>query len=68
MKRTIFSFFSLFLVLQTALSQSMSWNQRYQDYFNLYKDIAIEQMQKYHIPASITLAQGVLEQSFWHQV
>ena len=61
MKRTIFSFFSLFLVLQTALSQSMSWNQRYQDYFNLYKDIAIEQMQKYHIPASITLAQGVLE-------
>ena len=61
MKRTIFSLFSLFLVLQTALSQSMSWNQRYQDYFNLYKDIAIEQMQKYHIPASITLAQGVLE-------
>ena len=46
MKRTIFSLFSLFLVFQTALSQSMSWNQRYQDYFNLYKDIAIEQMQK----------------------
>jgi len=37
------------------------WNQTYQEYFNQYKDIAIEQMQKYHIPASITLAQGVFE-------
>ncbi len=39
----------------------MVWTQRYQDYFDLYKDVAIEQMLKYRIPASITLAQGVLE-------
>ena len=39
----------------------MAWSQRYQDYFNTYKDIAIEQMLQYKIPASITLAQGVLE-------
>ena len=30
-------------------------------YINQYKDIAIEQMRKYRIPASITLAQGLLE-------
>lgn len=31
------------------------------EYINQYKDIAIEQMRKYRIPASITLAQGLLE-------
>lgn len=33
----------------------------YVTYINQYKDIAIEQMRKYHIPASITLAQALLE-------
>lgn len=37
------------------------WNQTYQQYINQYKDLAIEQMIKYRIPASITLAQGLLE-------
>ncbi len=32
-----------------------------QDYINLYKNIAIEEMQQFGIPASITLAQGLLE-------
>lgn len=36
-------------------------NALYQAYFDRYKDIAIEQMLKYKIPASITLAQGVFE-------
>ena len=36
-------------------------NSAYEDYINRYKDIAIEQMMKHHIPASITLAQGLLE-------
>ena len=44
-----------------ASAQHIVWNQRYQDYFDTYKDVAIEQMLKYRIPASITLAQGVLE-------
>lgn len=39
----------------------MKWSQQYQQYFDQYKDYAIEQMRRYHIPASITLAQGVLE-------
>lgn len=36
-------------------------NNDYIAYINQYKDIAIEQMRKYRIPASITLAQGLLE-------
>lgn len=36
-------------------------NNDYVAYINQYKDIAIEQMRKYRIPASITLAQGLLE-------
>ena len=61
MKRFIFLFSFLTFVAQTASSQSMSWNKAYQDYFDLYCDVAIEQMKLYKIPASITLAQGVLE-------
>ena len=44
----------------SAFSQ-IKWNSAYQQYIDQYKDIAIEQMQLYHIPASITLAQGLLE-------
>ena len=51
----------MFVASQMVISQNMTWNQRYQDYFDKYKDVAVEQMLKYHIPASITLAQGVLE-------
>lgn len=36
-------------------------NQAYWSYIDKYKDWAIEQMNQYHIPASITLAQGLLE-------
>jgi LysM repeat protein len=39
----------------------MRWNEKYQQYINQYKDIAIEQMQRWGIPASITLAQGLFE-------
>lgn len=39
----------------------MKWNSSYQQYIDTYKDLAIEQMLKYGIPASITLAQGVYE-------
>ncbi len=44
---------------------SMIWaqrtNQAYWTYIDKYKDWAIEQMRDYRIPASITLAQGLLE-------
>ena len=51
-------------LLFCATSQAqMKWKQTYQTYINQYKDLAIEQMLRYHIPASITLAQGLFESS-----
>ena len=38
------------------MKAQMKWSQTYQKYFDQYKDLAIEQMLRYHIPASITLA------------
>ena len=54
------------LIIATLLGISsakaqMRWNQVYQTYINQYKDLAIEQMLRYKIPASITLAQGLFE-------
>ena len=49
-------FIACFLVLA-----SYAQNDPYVTYIEKYKDVAIEQMHKYHIPASITLAQGLLE-------
>ena len=54
-------FVSIALLTALQLQAQTSWNQTYQQYINQYKDIAIEQMQRYHIPASITLAQGLFE-------
>ena len=36
------------------------------DYINLYSTYAMEQMMRYGIPASVTLAQGILELSLIH--
>ena len=55
-KKILFSLFSL--MMATSL---LAQNNDYVAYVNQYKDLAIEQMRKYHIPASITLAQGILE-------
>ncbi len=60
MKRPLFTFFLLFAILGTALSQ-VKWNKAYSDYFNQWGEVAMQQMIQYRIPASITLAQGVLE-------
>lgn len=55
----------LFLFLMTGsvsvVAQQQKWNQRYQTYIDQYRDMAIEQMLRNKIPASITLAQGILE-------
>lgn len=56
----VFLFFSLLTFSQPK------WNQRYQDYIDAYKNLAIEQMLKYEVPASITLAQGLLESAAGH--
>ena len=41
--------------------QGQSRNKQYEDYIKKYRDIAVEEMKRYHIPASITLAHGLLE-------
>lgn len=55
----------IIILLLLAISFSTAIAQRQQEsyltYIAQYKDLAIEQMLKYHIPASITLSQGLLE-------
>ena len=50
---------TLFLLV-TALSAAAQ-NQQYVKYIEQYKSLAVDQMKKYNIPASITLAQALLE-------
>ena len=40
---------------------SAQTRQTKEEYINRYKDIAIDHMERYGIPASITMAQGILE-------
>ena len=62
MKKYLLILFTIFYSLFTSVAQT-TWNRTYQQYIDQYKDVAIEQMQRHHIPASITLAQGLLESS-----
>jgi LysM repeat protein len=52
---------SIITFLCVSLNAQLKWNSRYQAYIDQYKDLAIAEMLKYNIPASITLAQGLLE-------
>lgn len=61
MKRPIILFFLLLTVCSTAFAQRVTWNKVYSDYFDKWGEVAVQQMVQYRIPASITLAQGVLE-------
>lgn len=57
-------YFLLLLALCAHFSGAyalQSQNTAYQLYISQFKDLAIEQMQRYRIPASITLAQGLFE-------
>ena len=58
-RKLLTTFFVCVLGLQLATAQTR--NNVYQNYIDTYKVVAILQMQKYQIPASITLAQGLLE-------
>ena len=60
MRKTAVLLFLIYVSCCAAFAQ-MRWNSAYQTYFDQYKDLAIEQMMRYNIPASITLAQGVFE-------
>lgn len=51
----------LLIVCSSLPLMAQRTNQAYWTYIDKYKDWAIEQMKNYRIPASITLAQGLLE-------
>ena len=51
----------LLLVSLQCYSQSMRKNAAYERYIGRYAEIAVEQMKLHGIPASITLAQGLIE-------
>ena len=60
LQKHLFCIFSaFFLVFASGFAQSA--DSRYRDYINLYAEMAVEQQKQYGIPASITLAQGLLE-------
>lgn len=56
--RTLFMVFVLFFSSMTVFAQSSA---DILSYINKYKDIALDQEKQYGIPATITLAQGILE-------
>lgn len=52
------------LLVCSLMVSSWVWGQRnsaYQQYIDKYKDMAVEHMRRYKIPASITLSQALLE-------
>lgn len=53
--------FQIIFLCVNPVKAQMKVNGAYELYFSQFKDLAIEQMERYHIPASITLAQGVFE-------
>ena len=59
MKRISVTFFSILVFFTYGQLPERKLSK--EDYIELYKEIAIEEMNTYRIPASITLAQGILE-------
>lgn len=57
----ILSFPSCGVTKSSNRSVNTTKNQNYVDYINKYSTLAVQNMYKYRIPASITLAQGLLE-------
>ncbi len=47
------------LTLMPAFSQTR--NKAYEEYIRKYRKVAVDEMKRYHVPASITLAQGLIE-------
>jgi len=55
------AFFTTLLLITNFLAAQKLTNSDYAEYIKEYKSIAIREMLQYNIPASITLAQGMLE-------
>lgn len=54
-------FIFLLCMVSCFLAQAQTRNKQYEEYIKKYRELAVDEMKKYHIPASITLAQGLLE-------
>lgn len=53
--------FSIFFLGSLAVNAQGKRSKLYNDYVDQYSNVAVQHMKKYKIPASITLAQGLLE-------
>jgi len=60
MRRIVISAFSILLFMQLS-AKAQYTEADIHKYIDTYKEIAIDKMDKYKIPASITLAQGIFE-------
>ncbi len=60
-KKAIFAALILALSFSTAAAQSRATRITREEYIDRYKAIAVDQKVRYGIPASITMAQGILE-------
>ncbi|MFZ4522586.1 MAG: glucosaminidase domain-containing protein [Bacteroidales bacterium] len=60
-KTNIFLFLSILIFNGRLVAQQAEYNAIVASYIQAYKDIAVAEMKEFHIPASITLAQGILE-------
>ena len=54
-----------FLFISITTVQAQRRNARYNEYIKQYAPLAVEQMQRHKIPASITLAQAVRGKVRW---
>lgn len=54
---------ALLLICCAAVSNAQTKNPKYEEYISKYADLAVECQKAHGIPASITLAQGILESS-----
>lgn len=61
MKKIEYTIFSVLLVVLSIGTLSASVRQTREEYIEKYKKIAVAHMERYGIPASITMAQGILE-------
>jgi len=59
--KQILNFCLIFIAFSAISVHAQTKHQRYLDYIERYKQIALESERDYGIPASITLAQGLLE-------
>lgn len=61
----VYPFIFMYIIIVPRLFSAWGRSQRkltsYQKYISKYSDLAIQHQKKYRIPASITLAQGLLE-------